>query len=172
MIPKHGLIFNVASLLTGRVGCTRQYRILIDGSFDDDLRLHALSGDINLMRTDASVLVECKASAACTLECARCLVEMSADVEATFQEEFWPVNRHFTRSRCVQYLKEKDSFEIDKRNYVDIREPLRQAFYSSVPFSSVCSSDCRGLCVYCRNNLNENECSCLSSELYEVVLTS
>ena len=47
-----------------------------------------------------------------------------------------------------------------ERNEIDISEEIHEEIALALPDNSICSEDCKGLCVVCGQNLNEKQCSC------------
>lgn len=45
-------------------------------------------------------------------------------------------------------------------NDLDLKPLLHEQFVLSVPFQSLCSESCKGICQHCGKNLNRQECVC------------
>jgi uncharacterized protein len=84
-------------------------------------------------------------------------------VENYFSEEFFQddADRHKIPKDSEAEADEEgaDSFHYTG-NTIDLKEALRQLFLASLPFSPVCSEDCKGLCDSCGADLNRSECRC------------
>ena len=72
-----------------------------------------------------------------------------------------------TCSRCLEEIHRgwDKSFTLDfsiNRNtdYVEIDEDVRQEVVLNLPMRVLCKEDCKGICVDCGVNLNEDECRC------------
>ena len=69
--------------------------------------------------------------------------------------------------RCLETVKQDWStvftlsFAIDSTtDFVDIDEDVRQELILNLPFRILCREDCRGLCIGCGANLNNEQCAC------------
>ena len=73
----------------------------------------------------------------------------------------------FCCSRCLEDV-ERDTCENFKFDYnvakdegfIDIGEDIRQEIILNVPPRILCRDDCKGICLHCGANLNEEECQC------------
>jgi len=71
--------------------------------------------------------------------CGRCLQEVKRDWEASFLV----------------------AFDIDgKTEFIEMDEDIRQELVLNLPLRILCREDCRGLCVDCGVNLNNESCAC------------
>ncbi|NLB55997.1 MAG: DUF177 domain-containing protein [Lentisphaerae bacterium] len=52
----------------------------------------------------------------------------------------------------------------DKSVIIDLTEDIREEIILTLPFVSLCSSDCKGICSHCGTNLNKAKCKCQISE--------
>lgn len=73
----------------------------------------------------------------------------------------------FVCARCLEPfsypVSKKVNFthHIEGRNAIDITEDVRQEVLLEYPVSSVCRSNCKGLCKACGKNLNEGSHRCV-----------
>lgn len=76
---------------------------------------------------------------------------------------------------CGRCLKELE-FELANRNIhlfyddidvdeLDVGPELREELLVNLPINLLCADDCKGLCPYCRQDLNRGDCSCEAPEL-------
>ena len=78
--------------------------------------------------------------------------------------------RYFTCSLCLEEfnnLFEKDltlHYDIKGLNSVTIDQDVRDELIVDHPIRILCKNDCRGLCLFCGQNLNQGECDCKGSE--------
>ncbi len=70
-------------------------------------------------------------------------------------------------SRCLEGVEYpfsaeyKFDYEVDKNTeFIDIGEDIRQEIILGLPTKILCRDDCRGICLHCGANLNEEECGC------------
>ncbi|MSQ32302.1 MAG: DUF177 domain-containing protein [Dehalococcoidia bacterium] len=149
---------NVAQLLREAIGACRAYdfqdRITVSES-----RPSVINGSARLMRTDAGILVEAKAHTDVIVTCSRCLSESTVPIELKFHEEYLPtididsglpVNVPFT------------TFAIDKNHILDLSDALQQYALLEIPIKALCTTECKGLCATCGQNLNTGTCNCSS----------
>ncbi len=85
------------------------------------------------------VVVQAQLRGKFSFSCVRCLEEVEKETEDEFKFEY-PV--------------ENDT------EFIDVGEDIRQEIIISLPAKVLCKEDCRGLCLHCGANLNEEECSC------------
>ena len=74
-----------------------------------------------------------------SFSCARCLEDVERDVNEDYK---------------FDYLVEKNTESID------IGEDIRQEIILGLPAKILCRDDCKGICLHCGANLNEEECKC------------
>lgn len=83
-------------------------------------------------------------------ECDRCLKSFSKQVEIPFTEDF------------KEELDNKDGGEVTyyQGDEIDIADLVRETIFLAKPLNTVCSEECRGLCLKCGIDLNISECTC------------
>jgi uncharacterized protein len=88
-----------------------------------------------------------------TAHCARCLREVSQPLKAEIDEVF---------------VREADPENPDQRlldgHQIDLTGPARESLLLEMPMRLLCRKDCKGLCLACGANLNENPCDCPKGE--------
>ncbi|MBN1225748.1 MAG: DUF177 domain-containing protein, partial [Deltaproteobacteria bacterium] len=47
-----------------------------------------------------------------------------------------------------------------KEGIIDLTEVVREQILLAVPMIPICKEDCKGLCPYCGQNLNQCKCVC------------
>ena len=47
-----------------------------------------------------------------------------------------------------------------KKDTIDIRDYLLEILLVEVPFRKLCSTDCKGICIECGSNRNDESCLC------------
>lgn len=47
-----------------------------------------------------------------------------------------------------------------KRDSIDIRDYLLEILLVEIPFKKLCSKDCKGICIKCGSNRNDESCLC------------
>ena len=84
--------------------------------------------------------------------CARCLKKLEGTCSISFM-----------RPVAVKLESESEEDEyliVDENGAVNIDRAVSEELLLSLPFRSLCSEDCKGLCPVCGCNKNETECSC------------
>ena len=81
--------------------------------------------------------------------CARCLEELSKDIDVEFSEEYF-----------LPGDGGEEEFLKCEGDFLDIKELVAEIVLAEKPVKSLCRDDCQGLCPVCGQNLNEKLCSC------------
>ncbi|MEN8614332.1 DUF177 domain-containing protein [Dehalogenimonas sp. THU2] len=136
------LIFNVAQLEKSPVGTTREYQV--DDQVDIDGYMVTVKGEVQLIRTNLSVLVKANLETALPLECCRCLRDFDCALKVTFQEEFLPT-LDVMSGLPVDVEDPDETFTIDEHHDLDLREAVRQYVILSQPMKPLCRMDCPGI---------------------------
>ncbi len=69
--------------------------------------------------------------------------------------------REFLYEAPKKFEDEGDLYLIDRKMMaVDLSEMIRQEIILHFPLIPVCSKSCKGLCMYCGQDLNEKKCGC------------
>lgn len=151
---------NVLKELQQPIGSESTYDIDEPLLLADGLRLEDVKGVAAMLRTDRGLLVTVDAIGVTRDECARCLKEISCEIEIDFQEEYVPVADPNTGSR-IHVEPDDEVFRIDADFDLDLTEGLRQYILISEPTKPLCSPACAGLCPSCGADLNQGPCGCL-----------
>ena len=136
------MIFNVAGLITGSVGET--LRSSFSDSFDEDDQtpVRNLTAEVELMRTDCTILATCEVAGVVASECVRCTSPISVEVPVKFEEEFWPDNFDLMgRKRTLPSPAGSRDFTIDSKNMLDLLPVVCEALVASMPIAPLCA-DC------------------------------
>lgn len=151
--------WNVAGLLKGPVGESREYSVTEDISSIEDLAATApITGTARLTRTNRGILVTAKLSTRVRLTCGRCLRDFEQDVSLEFTEEFLATVDISTGMPIP--VDEPEAFTIGPDHVLDLSEAVRQYGLLSIPIRALCRSECAGLCPTCGKDLNEGTCGC------------
>ncbi len=74
---------------------------------------------------------------------------------------------HLVCGRCLNEFeiplekKLKMNYNIDKSSAViDLNPDIREGIILEYPIKPLCKPDCKGLCIKCGVNLNEDKCNC------------
>jgi uncharacterized protein len=165
------MIYNVAGLLTGKLGDSQQHEIENERFVIGDRSIKEISGPVRLMRTDRTVLVSADIEAVTQDSCSRCLEPAVVNVSVTMEEEFSPINANLMGTeKSGQNVHENDDYYdaalvVDEQNFLDLTEGLGQALLSALPIAPICKDDCLGICPICTVNRNIIQCSCSKSSV-------
>ena len=151
-----GLEINVAQMLKAPVGTQRDYEL--SGDVDIDGCKSATEGEVDLVRTDRSILAKARFRLTVEATCSRCLVMVSCPLRLKFEEEYFPL-ADINSGRAIP-VPEDTGFAIDEHNVLDMSEAVRQYALLALPMKPLCSADCAGLCPTCGKNLNQGPCDC------------
>jgi uncharacterized protein len=89
-----------------------------------------------------------------TTKCSRCLKDVKSLVEADLKEEFAEEGQ----------LKNDDCY-IYANKAIVLDKVLKDNIILNLPVKQMCSEDCKGLCLECGVDLNNERCSCSKEEL-------
>ena len=150
-------VLRVADLLD-RPGASRRVDLVLPPAPDLELDLARLVGDIRLDGVVESVvdglLVRGVVSADLAMSCARCLTDLSQDVNADVVELFSdPAAAESTDDVEAGYEITDGTLDLDTL--------LRDALVPAVPYRPLCQEDCKGLCAQCGVNRNDTDCNCV-----------
>ncbi len=138
--------------------------------------LEPLAVSASLRRLSGGVLLEGKFTSRVVAECKRCLAESKLELPVSFTLNLVPESL----ARGEGLLDEEDAEEKDKGlgesggsfalddadeevfdgKVIDLEPIVREQVLLALPMNAVCREDCRGLCMKCGQNLNEQQCGC------------
>lgn len=153
--------FNVAQLLKERTGSKRKYEINASIHDEESGGSCAVTGDVSLLFTGVSILVQGNVNVDSGTVCSRCLVDFRYVIQFSIDEEYLPIND--TRTRLEVDSQHADGFMIDQTHTLDLTEAVRQYSITNSPMNPVCKPDCLGICGNCGIDLNKVRCKCVSS---------
>lgn len=97
--------------------------------------------NLQVTNTEDMYLVTGKMDAKLVFKCDRCLTKFEEAMEIDFIKEF---------------LKE----EMESENYLDISDSILEHIILELPMKTICDEECKGLCLICGQDLNEEDCGC------------
>lgn len=115
--------------------------VLIDG----DLLLDFLISNVGDV-----VLLDGKIQALVIMSCSRCNTTCKTFCTGEFKEKFYPFGTEAIN----------DDELVFSDDIVDITEVVREALLLSLPMTTLCKEECKGLCDICGIDKNTQECSC------------
>ena len=120
-----------------------------------------------VIKVEREVVLKGQISTTLELACSRCLEVFSCPSTFSFTLAYHP----WKENEDEMELEEQD---LDTCYYMDDQINLLPAVLEhvilSVPLKPLCSSDCRGLCQRCGQNLNSGLCTCQPPETDERLL--
>lgn len=144
--------FNLASLLEEPVGSKMSFGIdEAQQELAEDVRVGFVRGTIEFTRTDRGIFAEGQLHSQVQPDCARCLETFSQPLDLHLEAQFG--------SPPIEPQGE-EIFPIGVKGVLDLTEALREYILLNLPMRPLCKPDCRGLCVECGKNLNEETCNC------------
>ncbi len=149
--------FNVSQLLKEVVGSKRCYEISCspgEGEYKNPI-----SGNVEFIRTNRSILVRGFLKTETELECSRCLTSFKCPITIKLEEEYFPVIDVYSGAE-VSVPDDTEGFTIDQHHMLDLTEAVRQYTLLNIPMRPICKPDCAGLCPQCGKNLNQDTCQC------------
>jgi uncharacterized protein len=146
---------NVAQQLREPVGSARQYAI--DETGEDGF---LIQGDLQLLRTNRSILVRGRIETSAREICSRCLNEFEHVLALDIEEEYF-MTRDAASGLPFTPPTELGTFAVDENNLLDLGEAVRQYTLLARPMKPVCREDCAGLCPQCGRNRNYETCDCM-----------
>ena len=143
---------NVSQLLKAPIGTIRNYTVHDKVDIADCII--PIQGEIELMRTDRSILVKGTLYSEIEITCSRCLGLFDYPLTLNIEEEYFPTVDAFTGA-SLSIPDEPGSFFIDEQNIINLSEAIRQYTVMATPMKPLCRNDCAGLCTTCGSNLNQ-----------------
>ncbi len=133
--------YNVGTLLQERIGARRTYT-LVEEPFVFRGEPVAVSGTVELVRTDQAILARVAVTLTLREECVRCRRPCSCPLAILFEEEFWPPADPRTQQRTA-ISEERLGFPIID-SHLDLSEALRQYVEMARPMQPLCAPECPG----------------------------
>ncbi len=149
MDSRHPLYLNIGFLIHQPIGVSRDFHFEFDRlKLGPDLTLERLLGVARVGRTPQGLLVTAKFQGDTQAECVRCLSEFNQPLEAEFNELYAFNKSSLTDSGLI----------LPEDGKIDLEPLVRDYLMIEIPISPLCRENCKGLCVYCGANLNEETC--------------
>jgi len=152
---------NVSQQLKSSIGSIREYEVSEIVSIADGRSM--VKGEIELVRTDRSILAKGRLHIEVEVTCSRCLILFGCPLTLDIEEEYFPIT-DVVSGASLPLPEEPGCFTIDEHHVIDLTEAIRQYALLAIPMKPLCREDCAGLCLDCGHNLNQGPCDCLSSE--------
>ncbi|MEE8436757.1 MAG: DUF177 domain-containing protein, partial [Candidatus Neomarinimicrobiota bacterium] len=85
--------------------------------------------------------------------CDRCLKEYS-EIQISYLNLILTSNNNLFRDN------ENMVWFPESEEYIEMNNIVKDQFILELPMKTICSSDCRGLCLRCGNDSNQINCNC------------
>lgn len=102
-----------------------------------------------VISNNTEVLLDLNIKTVLKLVCSRCLETFIYPIDIDIEERF-------TNDDEV----EDDDITFVKGDALDVTEIVESVIISTLPIKRICSSNCKGLCQKCGENLNKSSCTC------------
>ena len=144
---------NVAQLLKEPLGSGRRYQIR-ERLGQEGIGL--VKGEVTLVRTNRSILVQGAIVANAAAVCSRCLSPIGYEVGVDLEDEF--TSRSDIASDLVLSGETDSCTTIGDEHVLDLREVIRQYTLLAMPTKPLCRPDCAGLCPSCGHEFDHGPC--------------
>ena len=101
-------------------------------------------------------------SAGLELQCARCLEPVPQDISREFELLYRPLGADAGRDE-LSVTDAEAEIGYYQGDGILLEDVLREQVLLALPLKVTCREDCKGLCVQCGKNLNEEQCSCVTA---------
>jgi uncharacterized protein len=98
-------------------------------------------------------------SAGLEMQCARCLEPVRQDVVRDFELLYRPLGADAGRDE-LSVTDAEAEIGYYQGDGILLEDVLREQVLLALPLKVTCREDCRGLCLHCGKNLNQENCSC------------
>lgn len=128
--------------------------------------------EARLRRVGTSVLLHGELTASLDVLCKRCIAEIRLDVPVSFDLSLIPKPTHKDdredgKGDDDESGESVGSFDLESSDQetfdgkkIDLDPIVREQVLLALPMHAVCREDCKGLCGFCGQNLNDKQCGC------------
>jgi uncharacterized protein len=151
---------NVAPLLREPVGAQADFEVVeapIDPRGENagltEAGATSIDAEIVATHTNPGAYLEGDARATIAEQCSRCLKPIETPVETHFAEQYYSTID--VVSGDSRDAPPPDTKRIGSDFKIDLTPLLREELILAAPFAPLCKPDCKGLCLVCGRDLNE-----------------
>lgn len=117
--------------------------------------------NLELYGDEDNVFVRGKLAGSFVVACSRCLGEVTVTLDEDLAVTFLPKEQvPEDDDEEVEVTEDDEDLFPYEGEHVDLEPLLREQLLLAVPFSPLCSDDCKGLCATCGADLNVSPCQC------------
>ena len=120
-----------------------------------NLDLAFIKGQLSFTRVNDGILIQGSLTTEVKTECTRCLISYYAPVTIEFEDVISLPGAELTQERPVRVIE---------NGLADLTPLVREYTWLGLPAISLCSPDCKGICLECGGNKNLGECTCKEVE--------
>jgi uncharacterized protein len=146
--PRKPFRINVGFIIHEEVGYLHKIPFELEKVNLEDLELQNLSGEVTIDRTPQGLVVLGKFSGDTKLECVRCLKEFKHSLIWEFTELYAFTKKSVSESELL----------VPDDAHIDLAPLIREYALLEIPINPIHSSECKGLCIECGQDLNVKDC--------------
>ncbi|MCJ7695465.1 MAG: DUF177 domain-containing protein [Anaerolineaceae bacterium] len=145
----YSLRTNIGYFLNKPIGFSKDFKVEYPEIYiEPDLNILNFISDSRFSRTREGLLLQSEIGGEIKVNCSRCLSPFFVHVNSEFEELFV----------FIQRSQEISDLIVPEDGYIDLGGLFREYMLLEIPINSICQEDCKGLCVECGQNLNEEFC--------------
>lgn len=125
--------------------------------------IHPVKTSFKAIRIKELVEMEGTIETIIGLSCSRCLIDFNLPVKTDFALTFTKDIPEYTVTdgdEGRELTAEEMGMIRFKGDKINLQNAVQEQVILSIPFKPLCDETCKGLCVTCGNNLNEQTCEC------------
>ncbi len=151
------LSYNVADLLRSAPGTSERFEVAEPPlPIADEVELvDPVTGEIRLIYSGRSILVQGRLQTAIAEQCSRCLRPARAPVSVELAEEALP-SVDVSSGAPLEAEAEPDLLRLTDHHELDLEPAVRDAISLAEPIAPLCRPDCPGLCETCGVDLTDD----------------
>ncbi len=111
--------------------------------------------DVTLDKGPNQMLLSATIQTTVHCECDRCVSPFDVHLSPSYKMLYVTEGEHTGTLDPAEVQVIPNGFHV-----IDISEDVRQTSLLAVPLKLLCNESCKGLCIECGQNLNENTCTC------------
>ncbi len=122
-----------------------------------------ITGRLTFSNSGSLIVVRGRVQTVLEVQCSRCLQSYHLTVDLPIEEELTLSGNLMWDSGELEEevnLPEEAREPIFSDHLFNLTEVLRQTIATSVPIRTLCSEDCKGICLRCGCDLNAETCDC------------
>jgi len=151
------LSYNVADLLRSAPGTSDRFEVDVPAlpMAEDVVLADPITGEIQLIYSGRSILVQGKLQTALVEQCSRCLRPARARVFFKLDEEALP-SIDLDSGAPLDDSEEPELLRLTDHHELDLEPAVRDAISLAEPIAPLCRPDCPGLCETCGIDMTDN----------------